>query len=313
MRHYILRRLAWAVPQILVVLVLVFLVIRILPGDPGRAIFGGGGVTQDFIEQVEERYHLRDPLPLQFGAYLGGLAHGDLGVSFTTRRPVAEVIGDVLPATLRLTGASFVVGVALGLALGSAAARRRGGVLDALIVSGATLFLCVPSYLLGLLFLSVVPPGLFPLSGGGWRSFVLPCLTLSMVVAGVFARVARSALLDVAAAEHVPVAAAKGLPAGTVWRRHVLRNALIPLTTLGGVTFGDILGGAVFVEAVFLRPGLGRLAVEGVLDRDFPVIQGIVLMVAVTYVLLNLLVDYLYGVLDPPFRESLEALEGAAP
>jgi ABC-type dipeptide/oligopeptide/nickel transport system permease component len=295
-------------PQLLVVLTLAFIAINALPGSPARAIVGGAGVTQEVIDNINEQYGLNEPLTKQYGIYLWNLLQGDLGVSFTSQRPVAEEVFGVLDDTVLLTALALLIGWPLGVAIGSWAAKRPLSIRDRASTVLTTLAIATPTYFLALVLLFQIgfevpaiglgsaPPG----------NIVLPVATLSILVAGITARVARSSMLDVSRAEYVTAARARGLPAPLIWRRHVRRNSLMPLATLGGLTFGDLLGGAVFVEIVYLRPGIGSLMVTSIQRKDFPTVQGIVLVVALAYVVINVVVDLVYARLDPQYRDSLD-------
>ena len=304
---YIRRRLIWAIPQIIVVLLLAFIVFRFLPGNPARSIFSGGGLTKEAAELIEEKYHLNDPIQVQFVAYYSNLFKGDLGISFTSQQPVAEEIGAVLPHTATLALAAVVVGWPLGLLLGGAAGKRQGRIADTLISSLAAFLISIPYYALALLLVYFLSFrfGLLPLAGLGFRAFIMPWLTLTLVVVGLTARVTRSSVSEASWADHVVMARARGLPPRRVWRRYVTRNSLIPLVTLAGLTFGELIAGVVFVEEIFVRPGIGRLGVSAVVHRDFPILQGVILVVAIAYIVINLLVDIAYAALDPEMRDSL--------
>ena len=303
---YVRKRLLWAIPQLIVVLLLAFVVFRFLPGNPARSIFSGGGLTQEAAERIETKYRLNDPIPVQFAAYFSNLAGGDLGISFTSQQPVSEEVWVVLPKTATLALAAVLVGWPLGLLLGSAAAKRQGRIGDTIISSVATLLISIPYFALALLLVYLLSfrYKVLPLAGQDWRAFIMPWLTLTFVVVGLTARVARSSVSEASWADHVVMARARGLPPRRVWRRHVTRNSLIPLVTLAGLTFGELIAGVVFVEEIFLRPGIGRLAVNAVVHRDFPVLQGVILFVAVAYIFINLLVDIVYAALDPEMRDS---------
>lgn len=300
-------RLAMAVPQVLLVVTLAFFVIRALPGSPARAAVGGGGVTQELIDLVNAKYGLDEPVVEQYWIYLKHLVQGDLGVSFLSQQTVASEIFSVLPSTLLLAGVAVVVGWPAGVAVGSWAARRPLQVGDRITTFLTTLAIATPTYFIALLLLFQVGLEVPALGAGkgGIGGLVLPVTTLSILVIGLVARVTRNSLLEARHAEHVTVARAKGVAENLVWKRHVRRNGLVPVVTLAGLTIGDLLAGAVFVETVFLREGLGQLVVTSVVRKDFPVVQGVILVVALLYALINLLIDFLYAYLDPQYRDAL--------
>jgi ABC-type dipeptide/oligopeptide/nickel transport system permease component len=312
MAAYALGRVTWAFAQICVVLVLVFVLVRLLPGNPAEslALLSGVGGSHAQVAAVEARYHLNQSIPVQFWYFLVGIAHLNLGESFLYRQPVTTLIWQVLPNTLVLAFGALVVGLPIGVALGALAARRRGGITDSAIILLATLLLAIPYYFLGLFLLYQFSFHwrLLPGAGDqGVRSFVLPCATLALVVVGVTGRISRSSFAEASGAEHVRAARAKGMTSSSVWRRHVMRNGLISVATVGGILFGQLMGGAVFAEVVFERPGIGRLATTAITQHDFPLVEGIVLTIAVMFILINLGVDLLYAYLDPKFRDALQA------
>jgi peptide/nickel transport system permease protein len=257
------------------------------------------------IARLRSQLHLNDPLPIQFGRFVWDALHGDLGTSIRTRRPVTSEIADNLPATLQLASTGLLVAALLGVTLGVVAATHQQSWLEVGSMLLALLGVSVPSFWLGLLliFLVSLRLRLLPATGGGdLQHLILPALTLGLGAAAILARLTRSSMLEVLRQEYVTTARAKGLREWAVIGRHALKNALIPVVTIFGLQFGQLLAGTVVVETVFARPGLGRLIVDGILNKDFPMVQGVVLVVAVSYVLVNLLVDLLYAVLDPRIR-----------
>lgn len=301
MHAFILRRLGAVVPVLLAVSVLVFLMSHLTPGDPATIMLGENATAAD-VARLRHQLGLDRPLAVQYGRYLAGVAHGDLGRSIRSGRPVALEIWERFPPTLQLTLAAMAIAAVAGVLLGSLAAVSRTGAADALLMGTSLLGISMPSFWLGLLLILLFGLLLhwFPVAGeGDWRALVLPALTLGAQAAAVLARLTRASLLEVLPSDFVRTARAKGVAAFHVLFRHALRNALIPVITVMGLQFGALLGGAVIVESVFARSGLGRFAVAAVQSRDFPVIQGIVLFAAAVYALVNLSVDVAYLALDP--------------
>lgn len=301
MHTFILRRLAAVVPVLLAVSVLVFLMSHLTPGDPATIMLGENASAAD-IARLRHQLGLDRPLTVQYGRYLAGVVRGDLGRSIRSGQPVAVEIWERFPPTLQLTLAAMVIAAAAGVLLGALAATSRTAAADALLMSTSLLGISMPSFWLGLLLILLFGLVLhwFPIAGGSdWRALVLPAVTLGTQAAAVLARLTRASLLDVLPSDFVRTARAKGVAGTRVLFRHALRNALIPVVTVIGLQFGALLGGAVIVESVFARSGLGRLAVAAVQSRDFPVIQGIVLFAAAVYAFVNLSVDVAYLALDP--------------
>jgi glutathione transport system permease protein len=301
---YLLRRLALTVPVLLAVTVFVFIFVHLLPGDPARLVAGPDATLQD-IEAVRQDLGLDRPLWWQYGRYLGQLAQLQLGRSIKTHQPVSELIGERFMPTLWLTLAAMAWATLTGVALGVLSGVRRGRWQDrgamVLAVSGISF----PGFWLGLLLIDIFSVRLHLLPTGGygtWQQLVLPSVTLGIAVAAVMARFTRSAFIEVAGEDYVRTARSKGVAErGVIWA-HTLPNALIPVITLVGLEFGFLLGGAIVVETVFAYPGLGRLLVDSVNYRDYPVIQTEILLFATEFVLINLIVDVLYGVVNPEIR-----------
>jgi peptide/nickel transport system permease protein len=301
--RYALQRLILAVPVLFGVSVLTFLMLHLVPGDPVAAMFiGQGGAKAEQLEQVREQLGLNDPIVVQYAHYLGNLLQGDLGRSIRTNEPVSEMIARNFPLTLQLTIASMALAIVLGVTLGVIAAIRRGSIIDNVTMMIALAGVSMPSFWLGLLLISVFSIRLnwFPIIGGtGWRGLALPAFALGFAAAAIIARMVRSSLLEVLGENYIVTARAKGLAERRVIVRHAFRNAAIPVLTIVGLQFGGLLAGAVIVETVFSRQGIGRMLVNALQSRDFPVAQGGVLFVATVYVIVNLVVDLLYGVVDP--------------
>lgn len=306
MIRYLGRRALVTLPTLWLVTVVVFSMVRLLPGDPAETI-AGLHATQESVAGLREELGLDRPLLVQYGQFLLGLARFDLGRSTISRAPVLDELLPRLPVTLTLALASMVVAVVVGVSLGVAAALRRRSWVDYLAMSVSVAGLSTPTFVLGLLLILVlsVQWRLLPATGAAsWWHYVLPSLTLGLPATAVVARMARSSLLEVLRQDFVRTAWAKGLPGRIVVSRHALKNALIPVITISGLQFGQLMGGAVVVESVFGLPGLGKLLVDRVLGRDYPVIQGVVLVAACGFVLTNLVVDLVYSLVDPRIRHG---------
>ena len=305
MTRYLVARLVSFVPVVVGVSLLVFLMLHFVPGDPVSVLVGDAPVSAAELERLREQYGLNDPLYVQYGRFALGALQGDFGRSLRTKRSVGEEIAEQLPQTIELAAAAMVVAIVLGVLLGVVAATRQHTWIDALCSVVALLSVSMPSFWLGLMLIFIFALGLgwFPATGqGGVERLVLPAITLGWYAAAIIARLVRSSMLEVLRQEYVMTARAKGLRESLVVYRHALRNALIPTVTIVGLQFGTLLGGAVVVETVFARQGLGRLIVGGILQKDFPIVQGAVLVTALVYVLANFLVDIAYATLDPRIR-----------
>ena len=305
MLTWILRRILAVVPVLLGVTLAVFSMLFLVPGDPVKMMLAEFVTNPDQVAQMRAQLHLDEPLVKQYGRFVTGAVRGDLGTSIRSRRPVTTEIRENLASTAQLAVAAMVVAVALGVPLGLLAALSRNSWLDVASMGAALLGVSMPSFWLGLLLIFVFSLHLawFPATGGGdLHHLVLPAITLGMIAAAIIARLTRSSMLEVLGQDYVRTARAKGLGGFAVVVRHALKNALIPIITIFGLQFGNLLAGAVIVETVFSRPGLGRLIVGGILNKDFPLVQGTVLFVATTYVLINLVVDVAYAYADPRIR-----------
>jgi peptide/nickel transport system permease protein len=305
MLTWILRRILAVVPVLFGVTLAVFSMLFLVPGDPVKMMLAEFVTTPDQVAQLREQLHLDEPILRQYGRFVGNAVRGDLGTSIRSRRPVATEIGENLASTAQLALAAMLVAVGLGIPLGLLAALFRNSWLDVASMGTALLGVSMPSFWLGLLLIFVFSLHLawFPATGGGdLHHLVLPAITLGMIAAAIIARLTRSSMLEVLGQDYVRTARAKGLGGFSVVVRHALKNALIPIITIFGLQFGNLLAGAVIVETVFSRPGLGRLIVGGILNKDFPLVQGTVLFVATVYVLINLLVDVAYAYADPRIR-----------
>jgi peptide/nickel transport system permease protein len=307
MLKYTANRILIAIPVIFGLITVVFFLMRLLPGDPVSLLLTEFAAAASDQEQVREQLGLNDPLIIQYFRYLGDLLQGDLGTSVFTKRPVLDQILSQLPATLELAAASMAIGVTAGLLIGVASASRPGGLFDRTALVVSLFFISMPSFWVGLIFIYffALQLGWFPVAGTGSLShLVLPALALGLRPIAVLSRVVRASLLEVMRNDYIVTARAKGLNGRRVLWGHGLRNALIPLVTIVGLQFGFALGGSVIIETVFGRQGIGQLAVKAVQQHDYPLVQGTVLLIGIVVVLTNLLVDVLYGFIDPRIRYS---------
>jgi len=302
---YVGRRILAVVPVLFGVTLAVFSMLFLVPGDPVKIMLAEFVTTPDQIAQMRAQLHLDEPVLKQYGRFVGNALRGDLGVSIRSRRPVAAEITENIGSTGQLALASMLVAIGLGVPLGLVAALGRNSWLDVAAMVVALLGVAMPSFWLGflLIFVFSLHLGWLPATGGGdLPHLVMPAVALGMIAAAIIARLTRSSMLEVLGQDYVRTARAKGLGSGSVIVRHALRNALIPVVTVFGLQFGNLLAGAVIVETVFSRPGLGRLIVGGILAKDFPLVQGTVLFVAAAYVLINVVVDVAYAYVDPRIR-----------
>lgn len=305
MLKYIARRLLAAVPVLWAVLTLVFVLMRLLPGDPAMLMLSESGGSAEAIAQMRAQLGLDDPLYVQYGRFLWNILRGDLGRSIFTNRPVTQTILEQLPGTIELALAAMLVAILVGSALGLVAALNHNSWLDNLCMSLAVVGVSVPIFWSGLLLILLFSATLhwLPSTGqGGLNRLIMPAVVLGFASSGAIARLVRSSVLEVLAKDYITTARAKGLRELLVVRRHTLKNALIPVVTMIGLQFGFLLGGAVVTETVFSRQGIGRLVVDAILWKDFPLVQGAVLLAAVVYTLVNLLIDLSYALIDPRIR-----------
>ncbi|RIH84842.1 Glutathione transport system permease protein GsiC [Calidithermus terrae] len=304
MAVYVVRRLLIVLPTLLGVLLVVFLMVRLAPGDPAQ-LLAGEFATPETLAAIRERFGLDEPLPTQLGLYLVNLVQGDLGQSTRTRSPVTHELATYFPNTVVLTLGAMAVALLIGIPAGIIAAIRPGTVLDLLAMLGALIGVSMPVFWFGLMAILIfsVELGWFPVAGtGSLAHLVLPSLTLGTGTAAILARMTRSAMLEVLSQDYIRTARAKGLAGQVVVFKHALRNAMIPVVTIAGLQFGGLLEGAVITETVFAWPGIGQLLVGSILARDYPVVQGAVLLIALVFILINLVVDLLYGAFDPRIR-----------
>lgn len=305
---------------LLAVVTLNFFLLRLAPGDPAIVMAGEAGASDAiFLEQIRKDYGLDRPLPEQLWTYVSAAFTGDLGFSYRNRRPIADMIFERLPATILLTGTAFIIALVLGTLLGVLAAAREGRWQDSVITVIALTFYAMPLFWIGLLMVLFFSAylGWFPAFGmasftvsneftarfldTAWH-LVLPALTLGLFYVATYARLTRASLLEVKHQDFVRTARAKGLPAGRIMRAHMLRNALLPTITFAGIQAGQLVGGAVVVETVFAWPGIGRLAFEGLLQRDYNLLMGVFVLSAVIVMIMNLVTDVLYRIADPRVR-----------
>ena len=312
MQIYLLRRLLQLLPTLLTASILIFFIIALAPGDPA-AMRLGPEATQEQIQNERERLGLDQPLPIRYAIWMGDVLSLNLGRSLYTNRPVTELIGEAFPKTVELSLTALVVSLLIGIPLGIWAALHKDQWPDTLITGFNALGLAIPSFWLGILLILFfsVQTRLLPPSGAGpaelgfpanFRYLIMPVATIAISNLSVFSRFMRSALIDVLSEDFIRTARAKGLSEWLVIARHALKNALIPIVTIVGIQFGILLGGAVVTESVFAYPGIGRLTVTAILNRDYPVVQATLMLVVLIFLIANTLVDLLYGYLDPRVR-----------
>lgn len=311
---YLARRVATGVGLLFLGVTLIFIIIRTVPGDPAALLASGGGsgeASPEAIEQVRQQLGLDQPVLAQYFNYLAGIVRGDLGVSFQFGTPVTPIILERLPNTLELVFGAVLIGVTVGLLLGIIAARR-GGVLSTVISAMGSFAISIPVYVLGTVLVYVIALQLRWLPAGGFadwedpmrhlRTLLLPCIVLSVPFAAIVATVTRAGLVETAQQDWVRTARSWGLAPNAVFGRHVLRNSLTAVLTVVGLEIGLMFGSTVLVEQVFSYPGLSQLMIRAVEQRDYPIVQGVAIMAAAFFILINIVVDVLYGVLDPRAR-----------
>ncbi|WP_138467764.1 ABC transporter permease [Poseidonocella sp. HB161398] len=307
MLSYLSKRLAMGLATILVATVAVTLLIHLVPGDPVQIMYAQSqGTTPEQLEEIRARLGLDQPIAVQYVQYLGRLLQGDMGVTIRGQQPVADLLMARLPNTLLLAFSAMAIAVAIGLPAGFWAASRRGTWVDSAVMMTAIAGVSIPHFWLGLvlMFWFAVDLGWLPVAGGGPLALVLPAMTLGLSNAAIVARMTRSSMIDVMEQDFVRTANAKGLPKAMVQSRHVLRSGLIPVVTMMGLQFTYMMGGAIVVENIFAWNGIGRLAIEAIFQRDYPVIQGFILVFATTVVVVMFLLDLVYALLDPRIRRS---------
>jgi len=312
MLGYIVRRLFQLIPVILLSSFLVFMLLHLVPGDPAETV-AGPDATPDVIKAVRHKMGLDRPLAVQYGIWLGHIARADLGESYISRMPVVDLVGYAFPATIQLTLAALLLALGISLPLGVLASLKQGSKLDLFVQAYTALGLAVPNFWLGILLIlvfalvfGILPPGgrIDPLQNPalGLKTLLLPAVTLGIQISAVFTRFVRAAMLEVLHEDYVRTARAKGLQERVVVVRHALRSALVPVVTVVGLQFGRLLGGAVVVESVFAWPGVGRLIIQAVEQRDYTVVQAALLWLVAVFLLINLITDIAYAFLDPRIR-----------
>ncbi len=296
-----LGRLLGVIPTLLITWTFVFGAMRLVPGDPVLLMLQGTPVSEAAIEAGRAKLGLDRPLAVQYVSFLANAARGDFGDSFRTRQPVTSQIAAEFPFTLQLAIGGFLVGLLLGATLGVIAGVWPNGWVDTLCMTTALAGLSLPSFWIGMILIQVFATGLgwVPVLGTGFNALILPSITLGLFIAGGLARLTRNSIIEVMGQDYIRTARAKGLTGLRVVAKHAMRNAVIPPLTLLGIQFALLIGGAVVTETVFARPGIGRLLVLAVLEKDFPMVQGIVALTTAAYVLINFAIDTAYGLIDP--------------
>ena len=306
MLRFLAARLALALPVLFLVATLVFLLIHLVPGDPVQQMLGESARAGE-VSQVRHAWGLDLPLRTQYGHFLAGLARGDLGRSFKFNQPVRDVVLSRYPATLQLTIAALVLALAVAIPCGVESAVSKNRWQDKTLGFLSLLGLSFPTFALGpvLILVFSIALGWLPVSGRGTLAhLILPSVTMGSAVAAILTRMVRASMLDELGRDYIRTARAKGLREHAVVYRHALRNGLIPVLTVAGLQFGSLLAGAIVTETIFSWPGIGRLTMQAISARDYPLTQGCLLAIAVTYLLVNLVTDLLYGVLDPRIRTA---------
>lgn len=302
--RYLGQRILYAIPALWLIVTMVFMLAHMVPGDPVAQMLGEGARVED-LQQLRHALGLDLPLLTQYGRYMGGVLHGNLGESFRFQQPVLKVVASHYPATLELAIVALLICAAIAIPAGVLAAHRRGERTDH-AVGVLTLFgLSIPNFALGPILILVfsVILGWLPVSGrGGILHLVLPAFTLGAALAAILTRMVRTSVIEELSADYIRTARAKGLTESAVLFRHAFRNALIPILTILGLQFGTLLAGTIVTESIFAWPGIGRLAVQAIGARDYPLLQGCILLIAVSYVIVNLLTDFVYAAVDPRVR-----------
>lgn len=306
MASFLLRRLLLAVPLALGVVFLTIASLDLIPGDPA-ALMLGQSATKTAVEELRTNLRLDDPLLVRYFRYVAGLVQGDFGTSFREHRKISAILGETLPFTLQLAASAITISVLLGIPLGLLSGSRPGSFVDGLIRLVSLIGLSMPVFWTGLLLMVFfsVNLGWFPVAGSGtWKHLVLPSVTLALPSLAVVARMTRSGVLEVQREEYIRTAAAKGLGRQSILYKHTLRNALVPVVTALGLELGQMLGGAVLTETVFAWPGIGRLTIYSIFNRDYILVQGLVVVLALIYIFVNLLIDMSYSLIDPRITYS---------
>jgi ABC-type dipeptide/oligopeptide/nickel transport system permease component len=305
MIRYLLTRLSYMLPVLWLVVSVVFLLIHLVPGDPIQAMLGEGAAGAD-IQAARHAYGLDVPLPTQYVRYWNGVLHGDLGRSLRLNKPVRSLVAQAYPATLTLTLSALFVAILLSIPAGVRSATRRNRWDDRALSFFSLLGLSFPNFALGpiLVLLFAIRFDWLPVSGAGsWRSLVLPAITMGASLAAILTRMVRTSMLEELGQDYIRTARAKGLPERAVVYRHALRNALIPVVTVIGLQFGALLAGAIVTETIFAWPGIGRLTISAISNRDYSLVQGCLLCIGLTYVAVNFFTDLVYSALNPRIRQ----------
>jgi ABC-type dipeptide/oligopeptide/nickel transport system permease component len=297
----VLSRLLGAVLTLFITWTVVFGAMRLAPGDPVLLMLQGTPISDAAMDAARAKLGLDRPFPVQYVSFLANAARGDFGDSFRSHQPVTRLMADEFPATLRLAVGGLVLGLLVGSTLGIVAGIAPNGWIDTLCMTLALAGLSLPSFWIGMMLIQIFAIQLawVPVLGNGLDALILPSIVLGLFIAGGLARLVRNSIIEVMAQDYIRTAHAKGLGVVRVIAKHVMRNAIIPPLTLLGIQFALLIGGAVVTETVFARPGIGRLLVQAVLEKDFPVVEGIVVLTTAGYVLINLLIDIAYGIIDP--------------
>ncbi|MGQ0572288.1 MAG: ABC transporter permease [Armatimonadota bacterium] len=304
MSAYVLRRLIGTIPVLVVATTLAFLGLQLIPGDPVNLMLGGVPTSLELRENLRKKFGLDQPVYMQYVNFVGRALRGDLGISFRTRQPVTEVIKEQLPATLELAAGGMLIGIVFGMSMGVLAGIRPNSLLDSALMVAAIVGISMPGYWTAMLLIYVfgLKLGWVPIVGGGLAALILPSIVVGSFAVGDIARLVRSSIVEVRNEDYIRTARAKGLPEQRVVLRHALRNAMIPVVTLIGLQLGLFVGGGVITETVFARQGIGKLLVDAILEKDYAVVQAIILMITSAYVIANFTVDILYSALDPRIR-----------
>jgi len=301
---YVLRRLLGTVPVLVVATTVAFLVLQLIPGDPVNLMLAGVPASQELRENLRKRLGLDQPIHVQYVSFVARAARGDLGISFRTRQPVAQIVAQQLPATLELAAGGMLVGITFGLSMGIVAGLRPNSPIDTLTMLVAIVGISIPGYWTAMLLIYFfgLRLGWVPIVGTGLPALILPSIVVGSFAVGDIARLVRSSIMEVRNEDYIRTARSKGLPERRVVLRHALRNAMIPVVTLIGLQMGLFVGGGVITETVFARQGVGKLLVDAILEKDYPVVQAVILLITAGYVYANFAVDILYSVLDPRIR-----------
>lgn len=306
---YTVRRLLEAIPIWIAITLIVFILMNIIPGDPIAQLMDArsGALDKNVIEQIREQWGLNDPLPLQYLHFIQGLIQGDLGTSYQTRSSVTELLLGRIPVTFQITILGLLVAITVGISLGIIGALYRGSWIDSLVSSFSVSGVSIPSFFLGLILMYIfaVKIQVLPASGyvaGDLRFLILPACTLGLAVSGVIARITRSSMIDILKMDYMTTAYAKGIVSTRIIVLHALKNAMPPILTIIGVQMGLLLSGAVITETIFGLPGIGRLLVDGILQRDLPTVQGCVIFIATVFLVVNLITDICCRMIDPRIK-----------